>query len=283
MIKLIATDLDGTLFYPKKRFTLLDNSNKKFLIDYYNAGGKVVLVTGRDRRISMKVQKKLGIELSVLGCNGSFIYENNKFVKSYPIPKNILFDVYMNLKANYDILGFFVFDESDEIKISVTKKSIVPYLGIFINWFSFAFAEKYVISEKEVIQGIANGKIFKMMPIFGLTKGAKVRAKESLIALREQYKNKLTINSASITLEITAANVNKANTLKEYVSSIGLNEDEVLVIGDSFNDLPMLKAFNNSFAMSNGEKQVKDIAKHIVKKVSDLREYVLDENGQLLK
>ena len=35
MIKLIATDLDGTLFYPKKRITVLSKENRKFLKRIY--------------------------------------------------------------------------------------------------------------------------------------------------------------------------------------------------------------------------------------------------------
>ncbi len=282
MIKLIATDLDGTLFYPKRRLTLLEKSNKKFLIDFYNAGGKIVLVTGRDRRISMKVQKKTGIDLAVLGCNGAFIYQDGKFIKSNYIPKSILFDVYMQLKVNYNVLGFLVFDETDQIKVSVVKKSIIPYLGIFINIFSGVYMEKYIVSEKEVVKDIANGTVFKLMPIFGLSKAAKIRALHASLALKEKYKNKLTINAASIALEITNAGVNKANTLLEYIEQIGIKKEEVAVIGDSYNDLAMFEKFENSFAMFNGEKVILDKASHIINKVSDIREFVL-ENGKLKK
>ena len=52
MIKLLATDLDGTLFYPKRKFTLMTRKNAKFLKDFYNAGGKVMLVTGRNYNIA---------------------------------------------------------------------------------------------------------------------------------------------------------------------------------------------------------------------------------------
>ena len=53
MIKLLATDLDGTLFYPKRKFTLMTRKNAKFLKDFYNAGGKVMLVTGRNYNIAL--------------------------------------------------------------------------------------------------------------------------------------------------------------------------------------------------------------------------------------
>ncbi len=282
MIKLLATDLDGTLFYPKKRFTLIDKSNAKFLKDFAAAGGKVVLVTGRDRRISMKVKKKTGVDLAVLGCNGAFIYKDNKFVKSKPIPKDVLIDIYMNLKANYNCFAFFIFDEDDSIKISpMNANKITTYLAVLFNQFNFAYKEKYIISEEEAIKSMVNGRVFKFMPIFGITPSASKRAFEAGIALKEQYKNKLTITPASIAIEITNHDVNKANTLLEYIDTLGIKKEEVAVCGDSYNDLPMFQTFPNSFGMANGEKAVLESAKHIITKVSDVSKYVLDENGKL--
>lgn len=282
MIKLLATDLDGTLFYPKRRFTLLEKSNVKFLKDFSNAGGKIVLVTGRDRRMSMKVKKKLGIDLAVLGCNGAFIYEDNKFVQSSPIPKDILFDVYMNMKVNYNILGFFLFDEDDTIKISVVKKtSIIPYLGIFMNFFNFAYAEKYIVSEEKVLSSIANGHVYKLMPIFDLGQKGKIQADEVSYVLKEHYKDKLTINSASFTLEITNKNTNKANALLEYIKMNGISKEEVIVVGDSNNDLPLFNNFPNSFGMNNGLEHVISKARFRIDKVSDIRDYIFTNDNKL--
>ena len=117
MIKLIASDLDGTLFYPKRRLTLLTRKNTKFLQDFHAAGGKVCLVTGRERRMSMKVQKKLGFDVSVCGCNGAFIYEHGKFVKSHPIPKEDLIDVYMYIKTTTALLVFSFLTKETKLRL----------------------------------------------------------------------------------------------------------------------------------------------------------------------
>lgn len=282
MIKLIASDLDGTLFYPKRRLTLLTRKNTKFLQDFHSAGGKVCLVTGRERRMSMKVQKKLGFDVSVCGCNGAFIYEHGKFVKSHPIPKEDLIDVYMYIKNNYGVIGFLVFDEGDEIKIAVANKaSIVPYLGIFINLFNGKYAEKYIVSEKDVIHNIVKGGVFKLMPIFGISKSACIRSLQAGIALKQKYKDRLTVVDAKVSLEITAHGVSKSNALEEYISDLGISKDEVAVVGDSYNDLSLFENFENSFGMANGEGVILNKASHIVSSVSDLRGYVLDENNHL--
>ena len=47
MIKVLATDLDGTLFYPKRKISLISGKNKKFLRKFVKEGKKVILVTAK--------------------------------------------------------------------------------------------------------------------------------------------------------------------------------------------------------------------------------------------
>ena len=44
---------------------------------------------------------------------------------------------------------------------------------------------------------------------------------------------------------------------------MGLKKDEIMVIGDSFNDYSMLSEFPISFAMENAEPEIKKIAQYI--------------------
>ena len=44
---------------------------------------------------------------------------------------------------------------------------------------------------------------------------------------------------------------------------MSINKDEVMVIGDSFNDYSMFTEFPVSFAMKNAVLQIKKIAKYI--------------------
>jgi len=93
----------------------------------------------------------------------------------------------------------------------------------------------------------------------------------------------LTISATSIGLEITSIKANKAITLKEYIKLNNIKEDEVAIVGDSENDIPLFDNFNNSFAMANGDERVLKLAKHIVNKVSDIRPFVLDKDNKLIK
>ena len=47
MGKIIATDLDGTLFYPKDKNEMIYKPNLFFLQSFIDDGGKVILISGR--------------------------------------------------------------------------------------------------------------------------------------------------------------------------------------------------------------------------------------------
>lgn len=84
MKKLLAVDLDGTLFYPQRRFALMTRKNLKFLKDFIADGNEVVVATGRNCRMLKKIEKKLGTKLTMIGCKGSFTRTDDKFLASYP-------------------------------------------------------------------------------------------------------------------------------------------------------------------------------------------------------
>ena len=80
--KVIATDLDGTLFYPKKRFRMINSGNKIFLRKFIDQGGKVVLVSGRNVNYLEKTKRRLKRPVDFAGCNGAFIKVDDTFIKN---------------------------------------------------------------------------------------------------------------------------------------------------------------------------------------------------------
>ncbi len=282
MIKLIATDLDGTLFYPKRKLTLMTRKNAEFLKDFYHAGGKVVLVTGRNYLIASKVEHKLGIPISIVGCNGSFVYENGKYVETFPMDNEKVFNMYNYLKGKFGIGIWMVFDSTDSLKITVQIGGKIIQCGAIIgNALNFSYAEKFINGEKPFINAITNNTLYKLMPVFGINKEACKNAAQAKMALEDLYGNDFTIVQSKNAMEITKKGVNKADSLKKYLELIGVKEDEVAVIGDSENDITMFDNFKNSFVMSHAKDFVKAKANTEVEGVFSLRDYVLTEDGKL--
>ena len=64
-------------------------------------------------------------------------------------------------------------------------------------------------------------------------------------------------------LEITAKNVNKGNGLSELSNYLGINNKQIIGIGDADNDLIFLKMVGLPIAMGNANENVKSICKDI--------------------
>ena len=63
-------------------------------------------------------------------------------------------------------------------------------------------------------------------------------------------------------IEITASDAQKGLALKKLCALQGLQPDEVMVFGDSLNDLSMMQEFRYSFAMANAADVIKEAASY---------------------
>ena len=75
MIKLVATDIDGTIFIPEKEFTQgVRNCIRKLC----ESDIKVVLVTGRMNAAATRIAQDLGLNTPVVSYQGGLVVENGK-------------------------------------------------------------------------------------------------------------------------------------------------------------------------------------------------------------
>ena len=75
MIKLVATDIDGTILIPEGEFT---QGVKDCVCKLCEKGIKVVLVTGRMNAAAKRIAKDLGLDTPVVSYQGGLVVENDK-------------------------------------------------------------------------------------------------------------------------------------------------------------------------------------------------------------
>ena len=85
--------------------------------------------------------------------------------------------------------------------------------------------------------------------------------------LIQETKNKLrqieglsVVSTFSNDIEICDIQAQKGLILAKVAKKMGLEKDEVMVLGDSFNDYSMFTEFKNSYAMKNAIPEIKEIA-----------------------
>ena len=84
-------------------------------------------------------------------------------------------------------------------------------------------------------------------------------------------------------VDFTQAGVDKATGVSRVANTLGVDPDNMVAAGDSYNDLPMLRACGFGIAMGNAPKEVKAIADFVAPTVEEdglavaINDYVLPQ------
>jgi len=104
--------------------------------------------------------------------------------------------------------------------------------------------------------------------------------------LYKYYKHRLSISSSMETyIEITASNVNKGRALADLADGYNILPEEIIAVGDGYNDLPMLEMAGLGVAMDNASEEVRAKADRITQSnddqgVAKVLEYLLSCNDR---
>ena len=79
-----------------------------------------------------------------------------------------------------------------------------------------------------------------------------------------KWKDRFVIASAgTMWMDIVNPGADKGSALKKLMKELELSKEEVMAFGDNINDLGMLEAAGESYAIGSARQEVKDAAKHI--------------------
>ncbi len=275
MPKVIATDLDGTLFFPRRRLRMISEKSIRFIRRFIDEGNRLVLVSGRNIEYCRKVQKRIGRHVDIVGCNGAYIYINDDLVKETCFDNERITQIVDEIQKQYN---------PATISIMTANKNYFPRKeNSFINitfyrlyaFFEFVYKEKFNKSLRKYREAFREGKIYKILFVLGITNKAKKEAKLANKEIREKYKNELESSWSNQAIELSPAGCSKAEGLKYYADYLMINRNDIYVVGDSGNDISMFKEFhNNSFCMSRSSLSVSKHAKHIIKHFWEIEKHI---------
>ncbi|MGN1295338.1 MAG: HAD-IIB family hydrolase [Bacilli bacterium] len=285
MIKVLATDLDGTLFYPKRKISLISGKNKRFLRKFVNEGKKVILVTGRNQNVSGKVARKIGSKLNLIGCNGGIVIEDGQIIKENCISHDTAKKIYYAKKGDKKILIWMFFTSDGKMYLQHSNCNwlyrIFAAIGLSTQ---FAYREKYTFGEKklEAMLDDENSHIIKIMPCYGIRKRSRVIAQKATDDFIKDFGDISEAAWSNTAVEIMAKGTTKASSLKLLTENMGVKDDEIAVVGDSGNDVSLFKEYyENSYVMSNAPDAIKKEAKYEVDSVSDMEKYLNEKEKNL--
>ena len=278
MSKLLAVDLDGTLFYPKQIGRRISKKNVKFLRKWIDSGNKVVLISSRSYDFTKTLTEEIGRPVDFINFLGGQIRVGDELVRDVYLDNVQMRKILDEIKESLDTLSFMVATNDVPLIISKNKKAGALLVGFYKFWYSLQgkYREKCVISNEVFDEQIANGRTYLIRIVFGIKKKKADIAKEVNKLLRERYPD-IEFSWTDIIVEMSPAGCTKSEALKTYVEKTGYSKDDVYVVGDSGNDITMFQEFfENSYCMAHSYSSVKKYAKHVISRVHNLDELVLE-------
>ncbi len=277
MRKVLATDLDGTLFYPKKRICLIDKKNLRVIRNHLQNDGHVILVTGRNYPFIKKVIEKIGYPVDVIACNGAYVKASDTLLKESIISKEHSLALFDLILTQMDDLVLSLFGKDGSMVMFRHGVSFFKnLLYLFVYKYQGTYAEKYVKGKKEVLKMIENIGVYKFLIYFGVGEKGKNNALRAAKIFKERVPG-LEISIEGSAMEITSEGCNKAEGLKLLCEHYGYHEDDIIVVGDSGNDITMFDHYPHSFCMSHAYKEVQSHAAHVLEHFYDIESYLLKE------
>lgn len=278
MGKILAVDLDGTLMYPKKLTRCISKRNCKFLQKWYDAGNRIVIITSRSSMFLQRLEKEINRPFDYIATGSSLICIDGKIIRDVSMDNKALSEILEIINKKYQPSAYLVTARDEPMLIRNNNISSIFMLMFYkLYWiFQFKYREPYVILDsKRFDEKILETHNYKVMIFYGFGRKTKEYAKAVNKALREKYPE-IESSWSYIVNELTPKDCHKGNGLSIYCEYLGINADDVYVVGDSGNDIEMFNRFHeHSFCMKHGGKVVRKYAKHTIRRVYDLNKIVL--------
>lgn len=276
MIKVIASDMDGTLLGESHK---LDEETLSAIHKAQAAGIRFMLATGRNYDGAVTALGALDKRLScdyIVGSGAEIRDPQRKIISRRVMDDKLCEELYGRLKK-YPVSVIFCTDGCD-YQIG-TKEEIEESMIVHLELFYENLTREEIMKSdsyrnmKERTRVVRDFSELKRagVPVFKLFIFSRDEEILGEISKELEPDGRIAVASSFPTnLEINDVKAQKGPVLKEYIESLGYTMDEVMVFGDSLNDYSMLSMdFGATVAMENADPRVKAAAKYVTKSNED--------------
>lgn len=235
MIKLVASDLDGTLLTPEKTLSwrtiqAVDKIRQKGIF--------FTFCTGRMYHSARRYVQQLGLTTPVIAYNGAMILD--------PVSEQVLFH-----RPLEDDVATEILQMAQELKF---------YSQIYID--DTLYCREFTSESEGYAKNTGtfatetNCELWKCLGDKKTTKIIVMMPKERAAALLEPMRKRFA-GRAEVTIsepeymEFLHPTVNKGAALERLANELSIAREEILAFGDSYNDLPLLNYAGMGVAVEN--------------------------------
>jgi hypothetical protein len=239
LIRLIATDLDGTLL--RSDGMTVSARTRQALSRAREAGITIVLVTARGPRGVAEVAEAVGTDGLAICSNGAVVFDlaRREVVGHRPLASEVAAQLIRSLRER---LPEVCFAAETELRFSLEP----AFEGAWDGW------EPPPETRYGDAIELVSAPISKL-----IARDPSCSSEELAAVVRELVGNDAAVSvSGRWAVEIAAAGVNKATALQELALDLGVQAGDVVAFGDYPNDLPMLAWAGLAIAPANAHPDV---------------------------
>ncbi|HKW18754.1 MAG TPA: Cof-type HAD-IIB family hydrolase [Terriglobales bacterium] len=250
-VRLLAIDIDGTLLNSQFRISERD---LQALRHAHASGIEVILVTGRRHTFALPMAQQLGFDLWVISSNGAVTrsLSGETFHRDL-LPAETcreLCGAMQEFRGNTVVTfdqeskGALVLERMDDL-----NRSIQQWLSKNMQFIDFVVPlEKALVADP--VQAMFCGTIARMQAALARLQSSALRERTTVVRTEYPLRD-LTI------IDVLNRDCSKGHALKRWAAYRDIPRDQVMAIGDNFNDLEMLAFAGHPFIMGNACAELK--------------------------
>lgn len=251
-VKLIATDLDGTLLDTAKNLPVgfFDT-----IRELKRRGITFVVASGRQYYNVEKIFEPVKDDILFMSDNGTVVFHKGQCVLCETLDRAIVDEALEYAAAIPD---------THPLLCGVKSVYGEPAAGNFIHDVSLYY-EKRDISVGAVGRGLADDRIVKIALFDDLN-----AADNGYPALMKRFDGRISVAlSGQHWSDLMPPGIDKGSAMRHIQKMLGVSPVECMAFGDYGNDISLLNACSESYAMANATDALKNSARHVMKWTND--------------
>lgn len=246
MIKLIASDVDGTLL--PEGTSDMNPELYEVVRELKKKGIAFVAASGRQMNSVRRVFAPVIDEVYFISNNGGYVKYQNEVLACRSFVPEVAEEIISYIRQMEDTFSLVTAPEGDYTDCEDAE---------MLRW----LREGYRLSIEEVEDVMQmKGELVKISA-FVKNKDA---ATEAVPAIKKFAGRALVTAAGEHWIDFTALGSEKGNALKELQERLHVTPEETMAFGDNNNDISMLKCAGESYAVADAREEVKAVCKHVL-------------------
>jgi len=252
-VRLIAIDIDGTLLNSEFR---IPPANIAALRQARESGVEIVLVTGRRHTFAMPIAQALGFDMWLISSNGAVTRSmSGELFHRELFPAAIVRSLIHHMDAfrencvltfDSELPGALVLEHADVLNASISR-----WIEKNASWIKFVVPLEDALTA-DPIQAMYCGTIARMRQAEDHLKTSGLN--QEITVLKTEYPAR-----DLCMFDVLTYGCSKGHALERWAGYRGITKEQVMAIGDNYNDIEMLNFAGIPVVMGNASDAMKSL------------------------